>query len=226
MKESDLMNEQEKLQMYIDTLIELTNLTREELDEMDDTISDYIPNCISNTVIIMGNKFDEYLSILIKESKSLLNELYVKKVNVVDIPDILRRENINKSITNNIGHILGKDIFEFDSIYTSIVVSLSEYYKKEFTFRPHTTLSVYEKIIKPIEEDIDRIYLLSKQFSEWCISKVKYNYAYNTKMSLEEICIFVIDGIVYLYKYYITLFKVYEMTINALNEALFATINR
>lgn len=215
-----------KIEGYIETLVQLTNLTREELMEKDDDVSAFIPECISNTVLILGNHFDEYLSILIKESKRLLNECYVKKIDVVDVSNIMRQENIDKTIKDNMNLILQKDIYDLKDIHNDIITTIDEYYVEEIKYIPCTTLGIYESRIKPIEENIDRVYLLSKQFAEWCVEKVKYNYAYNYKISLEDIGTFVIDSIIYLFKYYLTLLLIFKTVITNLNESLITRINR
>lgn len=215
-----------KIEGYIETLVRLTNLTREELMEKDDDVSVFIPECISNTVLILGNHFDEYLSILIKEAKRLLNECYVKKIDVVDVSNIMMQENIDNTIKDNMKLILQKDIYDLKDIDNDIMTTINGYYTHELKYTPCTILGIYETRIHPIEENIDRVYILSKQFAEWCVEKVKYNYAYNYKISLEDITTFAIDSIIYLFKYYLTLQIIFKTVITDLNESLITRINR
>ena len=68
---------EDKIKTYITTLSLLSSLNIEDFDN-DDDITTYIPNCIINTAIVLGNVFDEELIVLIKEAKLLISELYRK----------------------------------------------------------------------------------------------------------------------------------------------------
>lgn len=210
---------EDRIKTYITTLSLLSSLNIEDFDNEDD-ITMYIPNCITNTVLILGNVFDEELTIFIKEANRLISELYRKDIREVDIANIFgNKKLINKIINENMYLILNTDSYEYS--YQDIENVLNDKINKYFDSLNLQYITVNRNIIEDVINHIiyliDTTYKLSKDLSTSIIEKINYIYNYKDA-NLSDISFYAIDGILYLVKYYIVTFKIFNSILILFNE--------
>lgn len=210
---------EDKIKTYITTLSLLSSLNLEDFDN-DDDITTYIPNCIMNAAIVLGNVFDEELIILIKKTKLSISELYRKNILVINIFEIFNsKRNINKIINDNMNLILNTDSYEYSycDIENELYSKVDEYFNSQNFKLINVNKDTLEDVINYIIFLIDKAYELSKDLSTSIIDKISYMYNYKNA-NLSELSFYAIDGILYLVKYYIVLFKLFSNILNLFNN--------
>jgi len=210
---------EEKIKTYITTLSLLSSLNIEDFDNEDD-ITSYIPNCIANTVIILGNIFDEELAGLIREAKMIISELYRKNIREVETSNIFNtKKSINNIINDNMDIILNTNIYEYSYIEVENLLNskVDDYFDRLDLSNIKIERNKLEETNNYIFELIDNTYNLSKELSNYIIEKIGYLYNYKNA-NLTEISFYAIDGILFLIKYYLVTFRIFRIILTYFNE--------